>query len=113
VLSQNDPHFRELKWQEVVARTWFDPDFKKRVITDPLAALREAGIQIPEGIEVVVAEETPERWVFVLPCRPQEVSLSDLESAQDNLERPNSCISTGGAGTAHVIEYFEDPPDHE
>lgn len=111
--SQNDPQSRDRKWQEVIARTWFDPEFKKKVIDDPSTVLREAGIDIPEGVDAVIAEETPKKWVFVLPCKPQELSSSDLQAAQENLEGPNSCISTGGAGTAHVIEYFEDPPSGE
>jgi len=107
-MSHNDPYFSDVRWRELVARTWFDPVLKRRVLDDSVAVLREEGIEIPEGVDVLVLEETPQRRVFVLPCPPDEISLRDVEGARSNLAGPISRIATGGAGTAHVIETQED-----
>jgi len=103
-MSHNDPYFSDVRWRELVARTWFDPALKRRMLDNPIPVLREAGIEIPEGVDVVILEETPRTRMFVLPCPPDEIGMRDVKDAQDNLTGPISRIATGGAGTAHVIE---------
>ena len=36
---------------KVVARAWRDPAFKAKLIADPQAALRDAGIPVPAGVK--------------------------------------------------------------
>jgi nitrile hydratase len=43
----------------VVARAWCDPQFKKRLLADAVAACRELGIGGPEGGHLIVVENTP------------------------------------------------------
>ncbi len=43
----------------VVARAWTDPAFKKRLLTDAVAACGELGIAGPEGGHMVAVENTP------------------------------------------------------
>ena len=43
----------------VVARAWTDPAFRKRLLTDAVAACAELGIAGPEGGHLVAIENTP------------------------------------------------------
>ncbi|MGH7706335.1 MAG: nitrile hydratase subunit alpha [Vulcanimicrobiaceae bacterium] len=44
--------------QQVIARAWFDPGFKARLLADGAAALRELGIDAG-GLKLVVVENAP------------------------------------------------------
>ena len=61
----------------VVAQAWSDPEFKARLISDPEAVLAEAGIPVPEGVELRVVEDTVNMRHFVLPGRPEDDELVD------------------------------------
>ena len=43
---------------QVVAKAWFDPAFLQRLREDPVAALRAEGVDVPEGRQVRVVEES-------------------------------------------------------
>jgi hypothetical protein len=55
---------------KVVARAWRDPAFKAKLIADPQAVLREAGMAVPAGATVKVVENTGTHLHFVLPPKP-------------------------------------------
>ena len=55
---------------KVVARAWRDPTFKAKLIADPQAVLREAGMAVPAGATVKVVENTGTHLHFVLPPKP-------------------------------------------
>src|ERR1700731_5492942 len=44
----------------VIARAWVDPAYKKRLLTDPDAAIAELGYAGLQGEHMVVVENTPE-----------------------------------------------------
>jgi nitrile hydratase subunit alpha len=45
---------------KVVARAWVDPAYKKRLLTDATAAIKELGYSGLQGEDMVVVENTPE-----------------------------------------------------
>jgi hypothetical protein len=55
---------------KVVARAWRDPAFKAKLIADPQAVLKEAGMAVPAGATVTVVENTGTHLHFVLPPKP-------------------------------------------
>ena len=55
---------------KLVARAWRDPAFKAKLIADPQAVLREAGMAVPAGATVKVVENTGTHLHFVLPPKP-------------------------------------------
>ncbi len=78
----------------IIARTWSDDSVRERFIADPVPFLNEAGIEIPEGIEVVVdpsldlawkiepnADVTRVTYTIGLPARPADLSEDDLSRA--------------------------------
>jgi hypothetical protein len=54
----------------VVDRAAKDPAFRQRLLSAPAATLQDAGIDIPEGSEVRVLENTDGLRHLVLPGRP-------------------------------------------
>ena len=57
-----------------LART--DPEFRARLRADPAAALAERGVSLAVGVDLRLAEDTPEVRHFVLPPNPN-VQLAD------------------------------------
>ena len=45
---------------KVVARAWVDPEYKRRLLTDATAAIKEMGFSGLQGEDMVVVENTPE-----------------------------------------------------
>ena len=61
---------------KMVAKAWRDPAFKAKLLADPHAALKDAGISVPAGVTVKVVENTDTDVHFVLPPKPTR-ELSD------------------------------------
>jgi Nitrile hydratase, alpha chain len=74
-----DPQRREQarKYGQVVARAWSDELFKRRLLAEPSAVLREQGIEMPSDVEVRVVQNTDRVVHLVLPPTPAEEELSD------------------------------------
>ncbi len=65
---------------KAIARAWADAAYKAKLLSDPHAALAEAGVEIPEGVTVKVVENTADNVHLVLPAMPANVGeLSDDE----------------------------------
>jgi hypothetical protein len=68
---------------ELVFKTLKDADFRARLLADPTKVygeeLRRAvpGKEIPEGVELRVAEEAENVFYVILPCLPPGMQLSD------------------------------------
>jgi hypothetical protein len=62
----------------IVVKALQDEAFKERLIADPAATLADEGIELPDGVEVRVVEDTETVRHLVLPAAR---ALSDLELA--------------------------------
>jgi hypothetical protein len=68
------------RWGQIVAQAWQDESFKRRLLADPTAVLKEHGISVPAGVQVRIVENTDQVRYLTLPLRPsQELSEADLE----------------------------------
>ena len=75
---------------DLLAACWKDDALKARFMADPKAVLAERGIEMPEGIDVNVVENTDNTVHITLPMAPDGgVELSDEELS-----------SAAGGGTA-------------
>ncbi len=85
LIIESEPQQRR-RWGRIVARAWDDDDFKQRLLAEPEAVLREAGIEVPPGIEVRVeeGEEVGDTTCLRLPPKPASDDLidDDLGSTQ-------------------------------
>ncbi|NCR02473.1 MAG: NHLP leader peptide family natural product precursor [Microcystis aeruginosa LG13-03] len=59
----------KLIWGEIVARAWRDAAFKQQLLSNPKAVLTEAGMSVPEDVELQVVQDTPTLRHLVLPQR--------------------------------------------
>ena len=65
------------KMRQIIAKAWMDEGFKQRLLADPAAALKQEGLDIPEGLRIKVVENTDKLVHFVLPAKPSSHELSD------------------------------------
>ena len=55
---------------KIVAKAWKDPRFKKLLLSNPKAALKEFGYEVPESQQLRVIEDKENSFTFVLPAPP-------------------------------------------
>ncbi|GAB1394983.1 hypothetical protein MASR1M60_31470 [Rhodocyclaceae bacterium] len=67
--------------QQLIAKCWADEAFKQKLLADPAATLKAAGIAVPEGGTVRVVENTAQEVTLVIPARPTELSDDELAGA--------------------------------
>jgi nitrile hydratase alpha subunit len=68
------------KWQKVVAKAWMDEGYKQRLLKDPNVVLQEEGIEIPEGINFRVMEDSEKVRTLILPWpKVKEDNVDELE----------------------------------
>lgn len=79
--------------RQLLERAWTDPAFKQRLPDDPVAALRTAGIMVPDGVQVRVVEETQEFAHFILPASPVALADASLEQVAGGLPDSFGCIA--------------------
>jgi hypothetical protein len=64
-------------WGKIVAKAWADDSFKKRLMSNPNAVLKENGLEVDPGIQVKVIEDTEKLRHITLPPKPTEGELSE------------------------------------
>ena len=57
-------------YAKLVARTWSDAGFKQELIADPTAVFEKNGIEVPEGVNIRVVENSEKLTHFILPAKP-------------------------------------------
>jgi hypothetical protein len=67
------------QYSKIIARARADGEFKRRLLVDPAAVMREYELEIPEGVEVRALESTDWVLYIVLPQPPgEDLSEEDL-----------------------------------
>jgi hypothetical protein len=66
-------------WSDIVAKCWEDETYRKKVLADPAAALREMGYPASSDVKYLVIEEkTSELKTYLsLPKKPDSKTLQD------------------------------------
>lgn len=76
---------------KLIARAWADPEFHEHLVQDPSAVLKQAGLEIPEGVEVAVDQSPEANWrivpsaadpetaLYIVPLPPRPARLTDAE----------------------------------
>ena len=87
------------KYGQIVARAWSDDDYKARFLSDPATVMTEAGLPVPEGVEIRAVETTDEVLYLTLPAKPTDDVISEEELA--TVAGGGSTVGCGGSmGTA-------------
>jgi Nitrile hydratase, alpha chain len=67
------------QWGQIVTKAWQDDAFKKRLLANPTAVLKEQGLEVSAGVQVRVVENTDQVIHLTLPAKPREGELSEDE----------------------------------
>jgi len=81
-MEEMRPREWEKKWGQIVAKAWDDAAFKKRVLADPAAVLKEHGLELPEGIQIKVLEDSDKVVHLTIPLEPRSEELSEADLKQ-------------------------------
>lgn len=76
----------EQTYKTIVTKCWADPEFKRRLIADPVGTLPSEGIPVPEGTKVNVIEDRAGEFTFVIPCEPSELSEDALQGVSGGIK---------------------------
>lgn len=87
-----------VKFGQVIARAWSDDAYKARLLETPREAFKEAGLDLPAGVQVTVVEQTGESasdgkpsvikqtdTQFVLNLPPPPADFEDMELDDERL----------------------------
>jgi hypothetical protein len=93
---------------ELARRAAQDPAFRKRLLDDPVAALRESGVDVPPSAKVDVLESSASHVYITLPPPADVVTFKglsladgDLKSGKTKIEMPWDDFDMG-AGDAKI-----------
>ena len=88
------------KMNTLIAACWKDDALKQRFLSDPHAVLAEHGMDVPEGMNVNVVENTDNTVNVTLPAAPEnmgELSDDELANAAGGASgNTNMCHNTCG-----------------
>jgi hypothetical protein len=84
-----------MKQEEIIAKAWKDPTFKKKLLENPKEALKECGVKVPENVNVKVIEDSEQNYTFVIPESPANA----VRLSEEELEK----ISAGCPGRLSAI----------
>ena len=89
-------------YQGVVIKAWNDPAFKARLLADPTSVMREAGVDIPAGMNIKLVEHQPgEKEGHTVVTLPLPAAPSSHLSDDELLAQVNAGSScNGSAATA-------------
>ena len=90
---------------QVLAKCWSDESFKKKLMADPIGTLAAEGAKVPEGISVIVLENTDKVFNLVIPAKPTDLTDADLDKVAGG---GGLCVviqGPGGAGGGLCIQW--------
>lgn len=93
---------------DLLHRTRHDDELRTRLQSDPKGTLAaEAGIEVPEGVEVVVVEDTAEKAHLVLPPQGGDVAVAVELDEEDLGEASGAQIGMGMMGVGQFGDGVE------
>jgi len=75
---------------KVVAKAWSSESFKKRLFAEPKTVLEENGVEVPDGLEIKVVEQTKDLVYVVIPFKPEDAEGGSWQCEDDCYDLP--CI---------------------
>ena len=86
----------ENRFGEILSKCWYDAAFKKRFMSEPKKVLAEFGMEVPEGLDVKVVENTDKVMYLAIPPAPARPKGGELSDNQLD-------AVSGGAGTTAPV----------
>ena len=66
------------KISQIIAKSWLDEGFKKKLLEDPVATLKAEGVKFPNGLNIQAHENTDKTIHLVIPRKPTDLSDEDI-----------------------------------
>jgi hypothetical protein len=79
-------------WKKITERAWTDDAFRQQLVDNPNKVLKDAGVDVPAGVNFVVVENEPDRLHLVLPSRPGE-ELTGSVANKESLSEYNAAVA--------------------
>ncbi len=92
-----DEEIIQKTYGKLVAKAWTDADFKATLLADTKTVFRDHDIEVPDGLDVCIVENSETKRYFILPAGPLNVT------AHEQL----------GSGTAEPVERCQSMYDYE
>ncbi len=73
---------------QLISKAMSDEKFKKRLLSDTAAVLKENGVTVPAGMEIKVVENTDKVFHLVIPQSSGELSQKELDKAAGGMVDP-------------------------
>ena len=70
----------EEKGAKIIAKAMSDDAFKNDLKSNPKKVLAEEGIEVPEGKEIKVVENTQDEVYLVIPYAEEGLSIEELDT---------------------------------
>ena len=91
---------------DLFAACWKDETLKARFMADPKAVLAERGIELPDGMDVNVVENSDNAAHITLPMAPEgheEMSMEELSQAAGGVV--GAGVFSGEVGNANGVPF--------
>jgi hypothetical protein len=70
-----------MQYQQIIAKCWADEGFKQQLLADPVATLKQAGAELPEGLTLRVLENTERVLNLVIPAKMTDLDDEALKGS--------------------------------
>jgi len=70
------------KMGQIIAKAWADEAFKKRLLADASAVLKEEGVTVPDGLTVKAVENSEKVFHIVIPPKSPVGELDEEQLEQ-------------------------------
>ena len=89
------------KYAKIVAKAWADEDYKKNLLSNTDAVLKEEEFEIPNGLKIKIIEEPENTKIFILPQMPKNLEkIEDLENRLSAADGVYSVYSYGSSSSS-------------
>lgn len=65
---------------QIQSKCWTDASYKTQLLADPAGVFKTEGLQVPQGVELRVLENTERVSYLVIPARPAELTDEALNA---------------------------------
>jgi len=95
----------ENRFGEILSKCWYDPAFKKRFLSEPKKVLAEFGMEVPEGLDVKVVENTDKVMYLTIPPAPARPKGGELSDNQLDAVSGGAMTATTTVVSPTIIKY--------
>ena len=87
---------------QILAKCWSDESFKQKLMADPIGTLTAEGAKVPEGISVIVLENTDKVFNLVIPAKPTDLTDADLDKVAGGMFVQPCAMTACGFPCMHI-----------